>query len=72
METGWPDLQHRRGERGLEKMGEKRKEKREERERNRENEKNLIKMGQLNDFFYSMKSYNSFSFMKNYGNILTI
>ena len=34
METGWPDLQQRRGERGLEKVGEKRNEKREERERN--------------------------------------
>ena len=31
-ETGWPDFQQRRGERGPEKIGEKRKEKREERE----------------------------------------
>ena len=29
-ETGWPDFQQKRGERGLEKIGEKREEKRKE------------------------------------------
>ena len=51
METEWSDLQQRRGERGLEKMGEKRKEKREERERNHENEKKKKKTWSVKLFF---------------------
>ena len=43
METGWPDLQQRREESELEKMGaqrkEKKKEKKRKRERNCENER---------------------------------
>ena len=66
METGWPELQQRRRERGLEKMGEKRKEKSGERESCREKKK-----GQLR-FFYSMKSYNNFTFVKSYCSTLAI
>ena len=44
METGWPELQQRRRERGLEKMGEKRKEKRGERESCREKKKGSFKI----------------------------
>ena len=57
METGWPDLQQRRGESELEKMGAQRKE---ERERNCENEregkKKKLKKRPVCPFFYSMKS----------------
>ena len=63
-------------ERGLEKMGEKRKEKRGEREKvvvkmERRKKNKKIKNGRLR-FFYSMKSYSSFSFVKSYGKTLAI
>jgi hypothetical protein len=51
MEMGWPDLQQRRGERGLEKVGEKRNEKREERERNRKKKKKNLKKWSIKRFF---------------------
>ena len=65
-----PQLQQRRG---LEKMGEKRREKgeREKVDHGKKKKKKLKRMGRL-IFFYSMKRYNSFLFVKNYCNNLAI
>ena len=56
-------------------MGEKRKKKKREREKAivkmERRKKKVQKMSRLR-FFYSMKSYNSFSFVKSYCSTLTI
>ena len=43
METGWPELQQRRRERGLEKMGEERKEKKGKRKKKKPLKKESVK-----------------------------
>ena len=60
METGWPDLQQRRGESELEKMGAQRKGKKKKKKRKREKEivkkKKKLKKRPVCPFFYSIKS----------------
>jgi hypothetical protein len=63
--------------RGEGREGWRKWEKREMKKGKREKEivkkkKKTLKSGRLKDFFYSMKSYNSFLFVKSYCNILII